>query len=165
MSGSKTKKTAGLSDQQDSFIYNLVCLGNNPTQSARLAGYLQPKQSAFDLTRNTKIISRIQQMRAKVFSSDLATTAVNVLRDVMLNSSTDSARVSACRTVLELSGDFARAKNTATDKDLAELTPEELGGMIEVWEAERAKVKKSSSIKVVESSSKDSSSVVDVDFS
>ena len=152
MSGSKPKKTTSLSDRQDSFIYNLVCLGNNPTQSARLAGYLQPKQSAFDLTRNVKVIAKIQQMRQKVFSSDLATTAVTVLRDVMLNSSTDSARVSACRTVLELSGDFARAKNTATDKDLAELTPEELSGMIGAWEEERAKVKSSGTVKVVESS-------------
>jgi len=152
MSGSKPKKTTSLSDRQDSFIYNLVCLGNNPTQSARLAGYLQPKQSAFDLTRNVKVIARIQQMRQKVFSSDLATTAVTVLRDVMLNSSTDSARVSACRTVLELSGDFARAKNTSTDKDLAELTPEELSGMIGAWEEERAKVKSSGTVKVVESS-------------
>ena len=152
MSRSKPKKTTSLSDRQDSFIYNLVCLGNNPTQSARLAGYLQPKQSAFDLTRNVKVIARIQQMRQKVFSSDLATTAVTVLRDVMLNSSTDSARVSACRTVLELSGDFARAKNTSTDKDLAELTPEELSGMIGAWEEERAKVKSSGTVKVVESS-------------
>jgi hypothetical protein len=79
-------------------------------------------------------------MRAKVFSTDLATTACQVLKDVMLNSSTDSARVSACRTVLELSGDFARSKAAATDKDLAELTPEELGSMIETWEQERKRV-------------------------
>ena len=136
----KQKNAAQLSDRQDTFIYNLVCLGNNPTQAARLAGYLQPKQSAHDLTRNSKVIARIQQMRQKVFSTDLATTACQVLKDVMLNSSTDSARVSACRTVLELSGDFARSKATSTDKDLAELTPEELGGMIETWEHERKRV-------------------------
>ena len=142
MKENKLKKTTQLSDRQDSFIYNYVCLGNNPTQSARLAGYLQPKQSAHDLTRNTKVIAKIQQMRAKVFSTDLATTACQVLKDVMLNSSTDSARVSACRTVLELSGDFARSKATATDKDLAELTPDELSGLIDSWEAERSRVAK-----------------------
>ena len=117
-------------------------MSGNPTQSARLAGYLQPKQSAHDLTRNSKVIAKIQQMRAKVFSTDLATTACQVLKDVMLNSSTDSARVSACRTVLELSGDFARSKATATDKDLAELTPDELSGLIDSWEAERSRVAK-----------------------
>jgi hypothetical protein len=58
----------------------------------------------------------------------------------MLNSTTDSARVSACRTVLELSGDFARSKAQATDKDLAELTPDELSSMIDSWEAERVRV-------------------------
>ena len=142
MKENKLNKTTQLSDRQDSFIYNYVCLGNNPTQSARLAGYLQPKQSAHDLTRNTKVIAKIQQMRAKVFSTDLATTACQVLKDVMLNSSTDSARVSACRTVLELSGDFARSKATATDKDLAELTPDELSGLIDSWEAERSRVAK-----------------------
>ena len=142
MQANKLKKTTQLSDRQDSFIYNYVCLGNTPTQSARLAGYLQPKQSAHDLTRNSKVIAKIQQMRAKVFSTDLATTACQVLKDVMLNSSTDSARVSACRTVLELSGDFARSKATATDKDLAELTPDELSGLIDSWEAERSRVAK-----------------------
>ena len=140
MAGAKLKKTTQLSDRQDTFIYNYVCLGNNPTQAARLAGYLQPKQSAHDLTRNSKVIAKIQQMRAKVFSTDLATTACQVLKDVMLNSSTDSARVSACRTVLELSGDFARSKAQATDKDLAELTPDELSGLIDSWEAERVRV-------------------------
>ena len=140
MAGAKLKKTTQLSDRQDTFIYNYVCLGNNPTQAARHAGYLQPKQSAHDLTRNSKVIAKIQQMRAKVFSTDLATTACQVLKDVMLNSSTDSARVSACRTVLELSGDFARSKAQATDKDLAELTPDELSGMIDSWEAERVRV-------------------------
>lgn len=140
MAGAKLKKTTQLSDRQDTFIYNLVCLGNNPTQAARLAGYSQPKQSAHDLTRNNKVIAKIQQTRQKVFSTDLATTACNVLRDVMLNSTTDSARVSACRTVLELSGDFARSKAQATDKDLAELTPDELSGMIDSWEAERVRV-------------------------
>tara|TARA_R100000656_G_scaffold102142_1_gene74341 strand:- start:2757 stop:3227 length:471 start_codon:yes stop_codon:yes gene_type:complete len=134
------KKAAQLSDRQESFIYNLVCLGNKPTQAARLAGYATPKTTAHELTKNPKIIVKIQQMRSKLFSSDLATTACEVLRDVMLNSSTDSARVSACRTVLELSGDFARSKATATDKELAELTPEELGSMIESWEQERKRV-------------------------
>ena len=54
--------------------------------------------------------------------------------------------------MLELTGDFARSKATATDKDLAELTPEELGVMIEVWEAERARVKGtgSAAVKVIE---------------
>ena len=149
MAGAKLKKTTQLSDRQDTFIYNYVCLGNNPTQAARLAGYLQPKQSAHDLTRNSKVIAKIQQMRAKVFSTDLATTACQVLKDVMLNSSTDSARVSACRTVLELSGDFARSKATATDKDLAELTPDELSGLIDSWEAERSRVAKNVSDKDV----------------
>jgi len=144
MKRSKAKKAAQLSDRQESFIYNLVCLGNNPTAAARLAGYAQPKQTAHDLTRNSKIIAKIQQTRQKVFSADLATTACSVLKDVMLNSSTDSARVSACRTVLELSGDFARSKAAATDKDLAELTPDELSGMIDSWEAERERVAKAS---------------------
>jgi len=68
----------------------------------------------------------------------------------MLNSSTDSARVSACRTVLELSGDFARSKAYSTDKDLADLTPDELSSMIDSWEAERVRVAKKVAAVVVE---------------
>ena len=148
-----SKKAAQISDRQESFIYNLVCLGNKPTQAARLAGYATPAVTAHELTKNPKIIVKIQQMRSKLFSSDLATTACEVLRDVMLNSSTDSARVSACRTVLELSGDFARSKSQATDKELAELTPDELSGMIESWEQERKRVEQGTgkaAVKVIE---------------
>ena len=142
MGKKKDKNNTQLSERQEQFIHNLVALGNNATQSARMAGYLQPKQTAFALTRNPKIIAKIQQMRSKLFSTDLATTACSVLKDVMLNSQTDSARVSACRTVLELSGDFARSKATSSDKELAELTPDELSSLIDNWESERARVAK-----------------------
>ena len=53
-------KETEFTNKQDQFIYNLVRLGNNPTQSARLAGYAEPKQSAHQLTTSPKMLARIR---------------------------------------------------------------------------------------------------------
>ena len=129
-------------DRQTDFIYNLVRLGNNPTQSARLAGYKDPKQSAFNLVNSAKICNRIQQERLKLFQSDLSIVAVQTLKEVMQDKEAPaSARVSACRSVLEISGDFkAGAKDNA--KDLSELSPSELSSVIDKLDIERLRLAK-----------------------
>ena len=54
-----------------------------------------------------------------------------------------SARVSAARTVLELSGDLNNKDNeNFSDKSLAELTPDQLSQMISYWEEEKLGIKK-----------------------
>ena len=76
-------KLKEFTERQDQFVYNLVRLGNNPTQSARLAGYKDPKQSAFNLVHSPKMIARIRQERHKIYQTDLAPIAVSTLKEVM----------------------------------------------------------------------------------
>jgi phage terminase small subunit len=129
-------------DRQQEFIINLVRLGNNPTQSARLAGYKDPRQSAFNLVNSPKMCARIQQERLKIFQSDLSIVAVHTLKEVMQDKQAPaSARVSACRSVLEIAGDFkAGAKDT--DKSLSDMSPSELASIIDKLDIERARVAK-----------------------
>ena len=129
-------------DRQQEFIINLVRLGNNPTQSARLAGYKDPRQSAFNLVNSPKMCARIQQERLKLFQSDLSIVAVQTLKKVMQDKEAPaSARVSACRSVLEIAGDF-KAGSKDQDKSLSDMSPSELASVIDKLDIKRARLAK-----------------------
>ena len=54
-----------------------------------------------------------------------------------------SARVSASRTALELAGDIGKnAIDHDSNKDLSELTPDQLARLIDNWEDQRSKIAK-----------------------
>ena len=129
-------------DRQDKFIYNLVTLGNNPTQAARLAGYADAKQSAFNLVHSPKMIARIRQERQKVYQTDLAPVAVRTLKEVMQDTEApSSARVAAARSCLELAGDLGKHSqaNARNDKSLSDMSVEELSSIITKLEDEAVK--------------------------
>ena len=131
-------------DQQKEFVQYLVRENKNPTEDARLAGYLHPKQSAYDLTRNPSIIMLIRQARQTIYQTDLASLAADTLKVVMLDPDAPaSAKVSAARTSLELAGDLTKNADGSIDgRNLAELTPDQLASMIDRWESERAELAK-----------------------
>ena len=134
-----------LSDRQISFIFYLVHQGKGRTEAARLAGFAAPRQSAFTLTQSPKIIAKIRQERNKVYQTELATTAVKTLKEVMEDMDAPaSARIAAARTSLELAGDIGKhsVANRNQDRSLAEMTPEELSAIIDRWEGEKAALAK-----------------------
>ena len=133
-----------LTEKQNNFVHYLVVEGKNPTESARLSGYDYPKQSAYSLTRNPSVIAIIRQTRQTLYQTDLSNIAVQTLKDVMQDPDAPaSARVSASRTVLELSGDLGKnALEQLNNKNLSELTPDELGKLIDSWEEQRSSVAK-----------------------
>ena len=54
-----------------------------------------------------------------------------------------AARVSAARSALELAGDLHKHQGSdLSGRSLAELTPDELAGLIDRWEGERATIAK-----------------------
>lgn len=129
-----------ITDRQREFVQYLVKDNKNATESARLAGYAHPKQSAYELTRNPSIIALMRQARRTLYESDLANVAGETIRSVMLDlDAPASARVSAARTALELAGDLGKNAEAAdAGKSLAELSPDELARMIDSWEAQRS---------------------------
>jgi len=121
-----------LTEMQESFLHNHVKHGMNPTQSARVAGYADPKQSAFQLVHSPAMIAKIRHEREKLFHTDLATTATATLRDVMESEEAPaSAKVSACRTVLEVCGMLGKHSQKSNDnKSLSDMTADDLAVLI-----------------------------------
>ena len=138
-------KDKEFTERQDHFVYNLVRLGNNPTQSARLAGYKDPKQSAFNLVHSPKMIARIRQERHKVYQTDLAPIAVSTLKEVMQDTEApSSARVAAARSCLELAGDLGKHSqaNAKSDKSLSDMSVDELASIIDKLDGEKVRLAK-----------------------
>ena len=133
-------KTRGPSEQQQAFIDYLVNNASTPTEAARQAGYAHPKQSAYLLTRTPHIMAAVRQARQTCYQGELASLSVDTLKRVMRDEDAPaSAKVSAARTALELAGDLGKAADDITSsKSLAEMTPDELGSLIDKWEGERA---------------------------
>ena len=129
-----------VTDRQRDFVHYLVRENKNATESARLAGYAHPKQSAYDLTRNPSIVMLMRQARQTLYQADLANVAGDTLRQVMLDiDAPASARVSAARTALELAGDLGKNAEAAGDgKTLAEMSPDELARLSDSWETQRS---------------------------
>ena len=90
--------------------------------------------------RTPHIQEAIRQERARYISGDLANIATATIRAIMMDDAAPaSARVSAARTALELAGELGSSKREVDeDRPLSEMTAEELGVMIDRWQAERA---------------------------
>lgn len=153
-----TKSESQLTDLQRNFVVQLVENALNPTAAARAAGYTDPKASAYYLLRQPHIAAAIREQRARLIGGDLANIALGTLRHVMVDSDAPAAaRVSAARTVLEMSGELR--KDAAADdagKKLHEMTLDELSDVIAKWEGQRAAAAKdiTPAVELVESSDK-----------
>ena len=127
-------------EQQSRFVHHLVADNVNPTEAARRSGYAHPKENAYNLTRNPHVQAMIRLERQRLYSTDLANMSVKTLKDVMQDEDAPaSARVSAARTALELAGDLNKNQNgDSSGRSLAEMSPDELAGLIDNWETQRA---------------------------
>ena len=140
-------KESEFTEKQDQFIYNLVRLGNNPTQSARLAGYADPKQSAFNLVHSPKIIARIRQERQKLYQTDLAPLAISTMKNILKNedgTAPSASQIACCRLVFELTaevGKHSQASNEGTKK-LEDMSSAELSAVIDQLDLEKIKLSK-----------------------
>ena len=71
------------SEMQRNIIFYLVNQGKGCSEAALSAGFAAPRQSAFTLTQSPKIIAKIRQERNKVYQTELASTSVHTLKEVM----------------------------------------------------------------------------------
>lgn len=129
-----------LTPMQRSFVTSLVRNGVNPTKAAEMAGYNHPKSAGFDLTRLPHVAAAIRLERERYISGELANVATGTLHAILVDKEAPaSARVQAARTVLEMSGEIGRNKSKADDdRPLSEMSAEELAGLIDKWQAEKA---------------------------
>ena len=134
-----------LSDRQSSFILYLAQQSKGHAEVASLTDFAAPRQSAFNLTQSLRIIAKIRQMRNKVYQTELASTAVQTLKEVMEDHDAPaSARIAAARISLGLAGDIGKHSQSQRnyEENLPEMTPEELSAIIDRWEGEKAAIAK-----------------------
>ena len=109
--------SGGNTDMQLAFIDHLVTGNMNPTEAARQAGYAQPKQAAYRLTRAPHIQAAIRQARQTIYSGELTNMAIGTLKTVMTDPDAPaSSKVSAARTVFELAGDLGKLSGGRADR-------------------------------------------------
>ena len=129
-----------LTPKQMAFVSVLVRSGQTPTHAAREAGYSDAGTSAYDLMRMPHVVAAVRLERERYISGELANVATGTLHAILTDKAAPAAaRVQAARTVLEMSGEVGRAKRSAEDeRPLSEMSAEELAGLIDKWQAEKA---------------------------
>lgn len=96
-------KQLQLSERQTSFIFYLVRQGKGRNEVARLAGFAASRESAFTLTQSPRKIAKIRKEWNRVYKTELASKAVQSLKEVMEhNDAPTSSRKAAVRISLEL---------------------------------------------------------------
>jgi phage terminase small subunit len=140
--GKALSLVAALTPMQQVFVREVVANACNQTEAAKRAGFGTPRQAAYVLSRTPHVQAAIRQERARMFDADLANVAAATLRSVMTDSEAPAAaRVSAARTVLEVTRELGRRQDDQdADKQLHEMTPDELAGLIDKLDSERVKV-------------------------
>ena len=129
-----------LTAMQRQFVACLVRTGSTPTHAAREAGYAVPKVAAHDLLRLPHVAAAVRLERERYISGELANVATGTLHAILVDSGAPAAaRVQAARTVLEMSGEIGRHKRAAEDdRPLSEMSADELAGLIDKWQTEKA---------------------------
>ncbi len=123
-----------LTDKQATFAKH-VAKGVTPTKAARIAGYAYPQQDAYKLMRLPHVRDTLHDRREAALKGDLASLAVDTMRDLMGPDTPAATRYNASKWVLEHAGhQVDPGEGADRDKPLEEMDAEELqraiqGGM------------------------------------
>lgn len=126
------KAQTGLTEKQDSFLNN-YCAGKTQTESARLAGYSNPGQSAHDLMKLPKLARAIKDRITGKIETEGAIIAWQVLKDTILDPTTPpSVKVQGAKIMLDKAGIDGKPNgiNGLNGKAFAEMSLEELQTLV-----------------------------------
>lgn len=118
MARSLTKKQAVFTDH--------VAKGLAPTKAARIAGYAYPGQDAYKLMRHPSIRDALHQRRDAALRGDLASLALDAMRDLMKPETPAATRYQASKWVLEHAGHRADEPDDQQARPLEEMNADEL---------------------------------------
>ena len=135
----RTRDPHALTDQQAEFVRQYVKNGGNGSAAAIVAGYGKERaaKTAYDLSRNPKIIDAIKLQQSRYISGELSNVALGTLGNIMKDETAPAAaRVQASRWVLEAAGHglpaaalAARLGMSDADKPLSEFSLADLEEM------------------------------------
>jgi len=121
-----------LTAPQQSFVDELVATGCTPTEAARRAGYRHPGQEAYRLMRNRHVLGAVKDLQNRLISGFGCNVALKTLLEVMGDKAAPaSARVSAARAMFDAGGLMSKSDERAEEKQLHEMTNDELSAFIE----------------------------------
>jgi hypothetical protein len=117
-----------LTEQQQRFVAELVASGCTGTEAARKAGFAAPGQEAYRLMRKGHVLAAIREEQTRLIGGSLTSIALKTLSDIMTDTGAPaSARVSACRVVVEMGGLLdTGAGDAGKDVPLHEMTEAQL---------------------------------------
>jgi hypothetical protein len=128
-----------LTDMQAEFVRHYVKNGGNGSAAAVAAGYAKDRagKTAYDLTKNEKVLNAIKLQQARHISGELSNVALGTLAKIMRDETAPAAaRVQASRWVLEAAGHglpaaalAARLGMDGSDKPLSEFSLADLEEM------------------------------------
>lgn len=121
-----------LTQTQHAFVDELVASGCTPTEAARRAGFQHPGQEAYRLMRKPHVVRAIKEAQNRLIAASGTNVALKTLLDVMINGTKEPARVSAARTWVEMAGLLKPDAAGERDKQLHEMSNEELAEFL-VW--------------------------------
>lgn len=132
-----------LNEKQEQYCINFIDNGGNGKKAAEDAGFSSPYDAHSRLSRHPLCIQRIRELQTRIIGGELATKAINTLRDIMESpANPPAARVSAAKIVLEMAGHGIVAQGLRlrhgleTDKkDLSEMTQAELEQFVSAQKA------------------------------
>jgi hypothetical protein len=123
-----------ITEQQSLFVRNYVSGGGKGAEAARAAGYStkSAREIASQLLHKSHVVDAIRDEQRRLLSGELATIALGVLKEVMLDKAAPlGARVDACKAVLDRgglasAGRAAEIPGTGGGKALSDMTVDEL---------------------------------------
>lgn len=125
------KRVTELTDQQRKFVDELVASGCTPTEAARRAGFAAPGQEAYRLMRKPHVFAAVRETRERLIAGHGCNLALKTLMEIMADATIPgSARVSACRVMLDAGGHFEKRDPFGQDTPIAQMTTAELENFI-----------------------------------
>ncbi|MEG3080088.1 hypothetical protein R3F64_09455 [Halomonas sp. 5021] len=114
-----------LTIKQNAFVA-YASKGVSRTQAARLAGFSAPAVEAFRLMKLPHVVKALHEQRDAAIKGDLASMAVQTMRDLMNPATPAATRFNAARWILDQAGHKAQGAVPDESRSLEEMSSEEL---------------------------------------
>lgn len=103
-----------------------VAKGVNPTKAARAVGYSAPASDAYKLMRLPHVVEALRERREAALQGDLASLALDAMRDLMGDDTPAATRYQASKWILEHAGHRPEQDQGRQAKPLEEMDADEL---------------------------------------
>ena len=124
-----THRNRELTEQQRNFVEARVRNSVSAMKAAQIAGYAHPKNMAYELERNPRIMAAMHELRQRLIQTDCANLALDTMKQLMQPGNPGGVRFNAAKYFLDAAGHGAKEQD-GEQKSLDEMSPDELAEQI-----------------------------------